>query len=292
MDWFDDWALTLAVFLPAVGMAIVLLIPRAGRAADQDRHARHVARHARCRHRDPGRLRLRPEAGLAVQRQRAVDRRDPQPLPPRHRRDLAPAAGAVDVHHRGVRHLLVEPLPRAAQPEGVPRARPAARGRHERHVRRPGPHPLLHLLRDRAAPDVLHDRRVGRSEPRVRVDQVLPVHAVRLGDDAAVVPGAVLPVEGAHLRHGRALAAARRGHRPQHAGAAVRRALPRLRDQGADVPVPHVAARRAHRGADRRFGAAGRDPPEARCVRVHPHRAARSCPRPRRRGRRGSGCSR
>ena len=29
MDWFDDWALTLAVFIPAVGMAVVLLIPRA-----------------------------------------------------------------------------------------------------------------------------------------------------------------------------------------------------------------------------------------------------------------------
>jgi len=29
MDWFDDWALTLAVFLPAVGMATVLVIPRA-----------------------------------------------------------------------------------------------------------------------------------------------------------------------------------------------------------------------------------------------------------------------
>ena len=29
MDWFDDWALTLAVFIPAVGMAIVLLVPRA-----------------------------------------------------------------------------------------------------------------------------------------------------------------------------------------------------------------------------------------------------------------------
>ena len=27
MDWFDDWALTLAVFIPAVGMAIVMLIP-------------------------------------------------------------------------------------------------------------------------------------------------------------------------------------------------------------------------------------------------------------------------
>ena len=66
---------------------------------------------------------------------------------------------------------------------------------HERHVRRPGPHPLLHLLRDRAAPDVLHDRRVGRSQPRVRVDQVLPVHAVRLGADAAELPGAVLPLK-------------------------------------------------------------------------------------------------
>jgi len=29
MDWFDDWALTLAVFVPAVGMALLLLIPRA-----------------------------------------------------------------------------------------------------------------------------------------------------------------------------------------------------------------------------------------------------------------------
>jgi NADH-quinone oxidoreductase subunit M len=29
MDWFDDWALTLAIFTPLVGMAIVMLIPRA-----------------------------------------------------------------------------------------------------------------------------------------------------------------------------------------------------------------------------------------------------------------------
>jgi len=29
MNWFDDWALTLAVFIPAVGMAIVLFIPKA-----------------------------------------------------------------------------------------------------------------------------------------------------------------------------------------------------------------------------------------------------------------------
>jgi NADH-quinone oxidoreductase subunit M len=29
MDWFDDWALTLAVFTPLVGMALVMLTPRA-----------------------------------------------------------------------------------------------------------------------------------------------------------------------------------------------------------------------------------------------------------------------
>ncbi len=32
MDWFDSWALTLAVFIPIVGMAIVLLIPKAEEA--------------------------------------------------------------------------------------------------------------------------------------------------------------------------------------------------------------------------------------------------------------------
>ena len=29
MDWFDSWAVTLAVFIPAVGMALVLVIPKA-----------------------------------------------------------------------------------------------------------------------------------------------------------------------------------------------------------------------------------------------------------------------
>ena len=36
-----------------------------------------------------------------------------------------------------------------------------------------------------------------------------------------------------------------------------RRVLPRLRDQGAHVPVPYLAARRARRGADRRLGDPG-----------------------------------
>ena len=49
-------------------------------------------------------------------------------------------------------------------------------------------------------------------------------------------------------------------------GTTERRAVPRLhgrvRDQGAAVPVPHLAAARAHRGADRGLGGAGRRDPE------------------------------
>ena len=39
-----------------------------------------------------------------------------------------------------------------------------------------------------------------------------------------------------------------------------------------DLPVPHLAARRPHRSADPGFGDPGRGPPEARHVRLHPHR--------------------
>ena len=28
MNWFDSWALTLVVFVPVVGMALLLLLPR------------------------------------------------------------------------------------------------------------------------------------------------------------------------------------------------------------------------------------------------------------------------
>ena len=68
--------------------------------------------------------------------------------------------------------------------------------------------------------------------------------------------------------------AARRRIAHEHADPDLRRAVPRVRDQGADVPVPHVAARRAHRSAHRRLGAAGGHPAEARDVRFHPDRAA------------------
>ena len=72
----------------------------------------------------------------------------------------------------------------------------------------------------------------------------------------------------------------------------VRRGRARLRRQGADVAVPHVAPRRAYRGADGRLGAAGRGHAEDGHLRVHPDRAADPAGRRRRSTRRGSACSR
>ena len=60
----------------------------------------------------------------------------------------------------------------------------AARGRHHRRVRLARLLPLLRVLGDHAAPDVLPDRDLGRPAARVRGDQVLPLHAGRLGADA------------------------------------------------------------------------------------------------------------
>ena len=244
MDWFDDWALTLAVFVPAVGMALVLLIPRAQEQAIKATAlltalvtgAVGVGILARFDYDAPGQA--------AVPGERAVDQGHPQPVPAGHRRDLAAAADPLDAHRDRLHRLLVGSLPRAAQPEGVPRARAAARGRAERHVRRPGPDPLLHLLRARPAADVLHDRCLGRAEPRVRVDQVLPVHPVRLGADARRASWRCSSCRSARRSTWSALEQLRAVRDlARHADARVRRALPRLRDQGADVPVPHVAAR-------------------------------------------------
>ena len=46
--------------------------------------------------------------------------------------------------------------------------------------------------------------------------------------------------------------------------------LRRVRHQGADVPVPHLAARRPRRGADGRLGDPGRRPAEDGHLRLHP----------------------
>ena len=53
-------------------------------------------------------------------------------------------------------------------------------------------HPLLLVLRVDADPDVPHHWRLGRSEPRLRRDQVLPLHAAWFAADAG---GADLPLQ-------------------------------------------------------------------------------------------------
>ena len=70
--------------------------------------------------------------------------------------------------------------------------------------------------------------------------------------------------------------------RPDPPALRLRRLLPGLRDQGPDVPVPHLAARRPRGGADGGLGDPGRRPAQARRLRVHPLRAA-ALPRRRRR---------
>ena len=74
--------------------------------------------------------------------------------------------------------------------------------------------------------------------------------------------GARLPAPGRHRRaHLRLPRSSRRGtacRGPTEVECAVHRVHGRVRDQGAAVPVPHVAPRRAHRGTDRGLGRAGR----------------------------------
>ena len=115
-----------------------------------------------------------------------------------------------------------------------------------------------------ADPDVHHHRRLGRAEPGLRGGQVLPLHAARLAADAG---GDALPLQQVRRQL--------RDPRLAQAAAAARRADPallrlpvRLRGEGADVAGAHLAARRAHRGADRRLGGAGGDPAEARRLRL------------------------
>ncbi len=204
----------------------------------------------------------------------SLDRHHQHPVHPRHRRHLAAADPAHDADRAAGDHLLVEPLPRA---QGIPRA-------------------FLMLIL------VLHTGMIGTfvaqdlilffvffevvllpmyfmigvwggPERQYASHQVLPVHAVRLGADDRQLPGAVLP------RRGRAPSTcacsrpvAARGIAPHHPAVDLRWHVPRVRHQGADVPVPHLAARCPHPGADPGLGHPGCRPAEARHLRLRPDR--------------------
>jgi hypothetical protein len=69
----------------------------------------------------------------------------------------------------------------------------------ERHLQRARRRAVLRLLRGLADPDVHHHRRLGRTEPRLRGLQVLPLHAARLAADAGC-PDLAVPRVGGSFR--------------------------------------------------------------------------------------------
>ena len=168
--------------------------------------------------------------------------------------------------------------------QGLLRAPAPARDRHARRLRRARLLPVLRVLGSDAAADVLPDRRLGRAAAGVRGDQVLPVHAGRHGADAdrdrraahsTAARFAIPRPDRARAQPGSSpartcpTAAMLLGMQLHDLGLLV--PVHRLRDQGAGLPVPHLAARRPRRGADADLHDPGRRPAEAGRLRHPPH---------------------
>ena len=138
---------------------------------------------------------------------------------------------------------------------GVLGLHPAARSRHDRRLRIARSVPVLRVLGRDAHPDVLPHRDLGLRPARVRRGEVHPLHDGRQRADAGgdPRPGLHAPRGDRQLQLRPAAAV-----RPAPAAADAVLVLPGvhggLRDQGAAVPVPHLAARRARPGADGRLG--------------------------------------
>ncbi len=198
---------------------------------------------------------------------------------PGRRRHLAVPAGA---HGHPVPDRALRGKARTRR-EGLLPLDHLARGGLPRGVRRPRPLPvLLDVRADDRAP-VLPDRALGPRPPGLRRHQVLHLHDGRVGVHAGVDrgPGGQCPCRAGWWRQLRpaarsptASAIAER----HHGALAIPRVRHRLRGEGAAVPAAHLAARRPHRGADRRLGDPGRRHAEARHLRLH---ALRPLPLPR-----------
>ena len=196
MDVITDqnWLLSVGTFLPLVGVLVMLFIPRGEELLHkQIALVTALATFAR-RHLHAHPVRLRPGRASCSSSPTSSGSRssasnytigvDGISLPLYVLSSFITLAGD-DLHVR--RHA------RGREPEGVPDADARPPDGHGRHVHRPGPDPVLRLLRGRAAADVLHDRRVGRRAAPVRLAEVLPLHDVRLGADARRLPGPVRP---------------------------------------------------------------------------------------------------
>src|SRR5581483_14537 len=121
----------------------------------------------------------------------------------------------------------------------------------------------------------LPDRRLGRPAADLRGAQVRAVHDGREPPHAGRDPLLrVAREDGDRDVRLRVRPVPRTPSLRARAAPALRRVRARVRDQGAALPVPHLAPRRARRGADGRLGDPGRRAPQDGDVRVPPLRAA------------------
>ena len=174
--------LSLLIFLPTAGALAILFLPREKTGpikARSRRSSRAPRSSSRCRsgsHGVPGvgRLLLPRDARLDPLARREVL--------PRRRRDR----GAPDPPDDApLRHLGLRVVHGGEEArEGVLRLPPPPRDGDDRGLLRPRLLPLLRLLGGHARPDVLPHRGLGRAEEALRGDQVLPLHALRVGDHA------------------------------------------------------------------------------------------------------------
>ena len=262
--------LTFLVFLPAIGAVVAMLMP----SRRPELRARRRLRH------EHGHLRDGAVPAHAVRRRPAQAR-----LPARSRTTPGSARSACAGRSASTASAcswsrssaLLFPIgllasAKVAEAEGVHRLDAAARVGDDRRVPRARRAGVLHLLRVRARADVLPHRGLGSRQPALRGDEVLPVHDGRLRvlvrrDPVGRVHAPALDAR-ADLRRAHPHRLGGRAHPRRHREGAVPRVRGRLRGEGAAVPVPHVAARRAHRRADRGLGRAGRRDAEDRRVRL------------------------
>ena len=172
------------------------------------------------------------------------------------------AGGADHIPHPAVRADFVEVDPRPGK--GILHSAAGVGDRADRRVHRARPVPLLFLLGSDADSHGAADRHVRPRAQSVRSGEVLSVHHdrfdVHAGRDSVALredsePSTSSSMQSCHPRWAGAEFACRRA-------LALPRILHRFRRQGAAVPVPHLAAGRARRGAHRRLGAAGGRPAE------------------------------
>ena len=288
------WILIAVIAVPALGSAVVALVP--GERGDRIAPTLGAVVGAVTLvlaviaafvfdHDAAGTMQLATDVVVGAGDRRAV--------PPGRRRHLAAARAAHRAAVGAVPRVHDHGDAEGSAASGVRVRAAAARGRPARHVRGARPDLVLPVLRDRADPDVVRDRGLGRRCPGARGgEHVHPLHAARLGDHGPRLPARACADR--HVRPGRAGRRRRCRDGPRHAGARRAGDAARPRGQDPDVAAAHLAARRPHGGPDGWLGAAGRRAAEDGHVRhgarrpaggARRRRGARALPRRARRGR-------